>query len=307
MWEAECRAPALVAKGAPSLSPIWRGPGRRRVCRGSEGASTGQSLWPLFKTEGITWDITLYIQAGKGSSETGCQMKTGCWGIALPPRLHLPHPEPQWLPSSLFFQEVSHLHIIIQVLISTGCAERLSAGGIWGACQSCQQCRGSHCRGWAPRPLCWLSDCTRLTLVPSYFGSAPHGSLTSAPSCPGSHPAKTRKRWGWGWWSWSGPRRAPYPSSLPGDAATSGVDFPTELLDRASSPPTGVSPAYLRHRAGTFLTLPPRSCLWTWPVGPRKQCDFRIKERIFHLAWVYLFPLPNYFTCYSFTLPQFPC
>lgn len=41
-------------------------------------------------------------------------------------------------------------------------------------------------------------------------------------------------------------------------------------------------------------------------MGPQKQCDFMMKERVFHLVQAYLFPLPDYFFYIVFTLPQFP-
>lgn len=34
-------------------------------------------------------------------------------------------------------------------------------------------------------------------------------------------------------------------------------------------------------------------------MEPRKRWDFMVKEKIFHLVWVYLFPLPHYLLPHS--------
>lgn len=103
------------------------------------------------------WDITLNLRAGKGTSETASKVKTDCWRIASLPRLHRPCPGTSVVAQFPVLLGRSHLHVIIQVLISTLATLNFSqqetcwwlvrhAGRLWGSpLLSPQAC---------PHPLC---------------------------------------------------------------------------------------------------------------------------------------------------------
>lgn len=123
--------------------PCWEG-ARQNGSLQNGGNSTGQSLYPSFKTEGTVWDITLYLQAGKGTWETASEMKTDCWRIASLPRLHRPCPGTSVLaqfPVLLRGESPPCHHSSANLQV--GYTEVLSAGDTTGGCKPCWQLMGS--------------------------------------------------------------------------------------------------------------------------------------------------------------------
>lgn len=118
-----------------------------------------------------------------------------------------------------------------------------------------------------PHPLCWPSDC------PSYPCSLLFQlSPSRQPYCrPFFSHSPLAKPWKWMGVSWSGPQRAPHPSSLLGNAATS-WEVGGEVSD------SSVSPAHLRHRAEISLPSPPSPVFGHGPRGPGSSVFLGLKR-----------------------------
>lgn len=211
---------------------------------------------------------------------------------------------------------MSHLHVIIQVLISTSCMLNFSQQEMFlGLTSPAGNAPGGGWSGWAhpysafsplPRSLGWLSETVpSLPLFPPISAQPLMTTfLLSTPPPPTPTPSSTPNLGnGWGLPGQDPGELQTHPASLEMQPLL-GVVF---LLDGAPGqgfrcPSPSVSPAYQRYRTGVSLAL--HFQVLSLDVGPRKQCYFMIKESptLFGL----FVPCPLLFVLYCFTLPQFP-
>lgn len=296
---------------------IWGVPGRREVCCDNEAARAyGAEPVSIIQSPGNY----------RGHYACNFRLAEAPQGLALrwrqivgeqrPRSVSPPAPHthrPQWLPSSLVSWEVSHLHVIIQVLISTSRMLNFSQQGTFlGLTSRAGKCTGRQLE-WVGSPVfslqlysspSWLTVPT-LSLFLTFQLSLwwlPHFCPLLSPHHPPlpKKPLGNERRFLGQDWESSKPIQPPWKCHH----LWGWHFYLTGFLDWALDPP--VCLLFTKGTGlGFSLLSSPKFCLCTWPMRPRKQCDFMIKERNFHCVW-FIHSLSLLFTPYCFSQLQFP-
>lgn len=167
MWEAECRGPALVAKGAPMLSPVSGG----QAGTGSAERAREHRTEPVavVRSRGSCTEHHRVCSGWRRQPGDWLQDEDRLLGKSSPlPRLHLPYPGTSVVAQFLVLprgESTSRHNSGANLHMAARIVSRQETSGALGSHAS--SAGGSCRRGWAPwrsvfslvpHPLFWLSD-----------------------------------------------------------------------------------------------------------------------------------------------------